>query len=160
MENLNAEQVISELDCQTRFAKFANSNGVLISAKCAQFVLDHVQYYEQRIKELTEENERLTRLANLRQRDLDNANDLLFKAEDEIERLMREKTALECIVSTARNQAKADTVRKMQTAIEEYYSKPTYQPTKDHPIKHTQIEHLLVVIDQIAKKMLEGGNEN
>ena len=38
-------------------------------------------------KELTEENERLTRLANLRQRDLDNANDLLFKAEDEIDRL-------------------------------------------------------------------------
>ena len=114
----------------------------------------------EKCEELAVENERLTRLANLRQRDLDNANDLLFKAEDEIERLMREKTALECIVSTARNQAKADTVRKMQTAIEEYYSKPTYQPAKDHPIKHTQIEHLLVVIDQIAKKMLEGGNEN
>lgn len=59
MENLNAEQVINELDCQTRFAKFSNSNGVLISVKCAQFVLDHVQYYEQRIKELTEENEGL-----------------------------------------------------------------------------------------------------
>lgn len=55
MENLNAEKVINELDCQTRFAKFSNSNGVLISVKCAQFVLDHVQYYEQRIKELTEE---------------------------------------------------------------------------------------------------------
>ena len=59
MENLNAEQVINELDYQTRFAKFSNSNGVLISVKCAQFVLDHAQYYEQRIKELAEENERL-----------------------------------------------------------------------------------------------------
>lgn len=59
MENLNAEQVINELDCQTRFAKFSNSNGVLISVKCAQFVLDHAQYYEQMIKELEAENERL-----------------------------------------------------------------------------------------------------
>ena len=56
MENLNEEQVINELDCQTRFAKFSNSNRVLISVKCAQFVLDHVQYYEQRIKDLETEN--------------------------------------------------------------------------------------------------------
>ena len=59
MENLNAEQVISELDFQTKLAKFTNSNGVLTSVKCAQFVLDYMQRYEQRIKELTEENERL-----------------------------------------------------------------------------------------------------
>lgn len=55
MENPNAEQVISELDFQTKLAKFTNSKGVLISVKCAQFVLDHVQYYEQRIRELTEQ---------------------------------------------------------------------------------------------------------
>lgn len=54
----------------------------------------------------------------------------------------------------------ADTVRKMQAAIIEYYSKPKYQPTKEHPIKHTQIECLFAVIDQIAKEMLEGDNEN
>ena len=64
MENLNAEQVISELDCQTRFAKFSNSNGVLISVKCAQFVLDHVQRYEQRIGELAIELEAMRGAAN------------------------------------------------------------------------------------------------
>lgn len=47
---------------------------------------------EEKIKELTTKNEKLDRLANLRQRDLDNSNDLLFKAEDEVARL-REKLA-------------------------------------------------------------------
>jgi hypothetical protein len=51
------------------------------------------------------------------------------------------------------------TVEKYKSAIVKYYSKPTYQPTKEHPIKHTQIEHLFVVLDQIAKEMLEGKDE-
>lgn len=44
----------------------------------------------EKIEQLTEENEKLQRLANLRQRDLDNSNDLLFKAEDEVARLREE----------------------------------------------------------------------
>ena len=52
--------------------------------------------------------------------------------------------------------ARADTVREMQERLKEYYSAPTYQPTKEHPIKHTQIEHLFHMINQIAKEMLEG----
>ena len=59
---LNREQIINELDTQLNFAKFTKSNGVLLSAKCAQFCLEHIQYYEQKIKELTEENERLRAL--------------------------------------------------------------------------------------------------
>ena len=61
MENLNAEQSIKELENQTKFAKLTNSTGVLLSAKCAQFCLDHVQYYEQKIKELTEKYEKLSK---------------------------------------------------------------------------------------------------
>ena len=45
---------------------------------------------EEKIKELTAENEKLDRLANLRQRDLDNSNDLLFKAEDKNEALKKQ----------------------------------------------------------------------
>ena len=52
-------------------------------------------------------------------------------------------------------EAKADTVRKYKSEIIEYYSKPKYQPTKEHPIKHTQIEHLFAVLDEKAKEMLE-----
>ena len=80
-----------------------------------------IEYLLRRIKELTEENERL----------------------------MREKTALECIVSTARNQAKTDTVRKMQERL------------KAQKITHKNFGELVYVedIDQIAKEMLEGNDE-
>lgn len=54
------------------------------------------------------------------------------------------------------HECKADTVRKMQSAIKEYYSKSCYRPTKEHPVKHTQIEHLFYIVDQIAKELLEG----
>lgn len=59
---LNAEQNINELDTQLNFAKFTKSNGVLLSAKCAQFCLEHIQYYEQKIKELTEEKKKSDRV--------------------------------------------------------------------------------------------------
>ena len=55
MENLNAEQVINELDYQIKFAHFTKSTGVYISAKCAQFALDNIKNCEQRIRELTAE---------------------------------------------------------------------------------------------------------
>jgi hypothetical protein len=81
MENLDAEQAINELETQTKYAKFIENKGVLLSAKCAQFALDNIMYYEQRIKELTEEKERLKRLCELRERDHNDALDLLYKAE-------------------------------------------------------------------------------
>jgi hypothetical protein len=58
---------------------------------------------EQRIKELAE--------------DLHATRTELTRVQEENERLMRYKTALECVVSTARNQAKADTVRKLQERL-------------------------------------------
>lgn len=53
----------------------------------------------------------------------------------------------------------ADTVRKMQSEIKKYYSQPKYLPTPRHPIRHTTIDLLFVVVDQIAKEMLEETNE-
>ena len=134
MENLNAEQVINELDYQTRFAKFSNSNGVLISVKCAQFVLDHAQYYEQRIKELTEENER-------------------WRAEAENQSILW-RQHFESIYESAKVTLKADTVRKMQERL-----KADAVTIQDHTGK------LGVVvgvgnIDDVAREMLEGDNEN
>ena len=72
---------------------------------------------EQRIKELNEENERL----------------------------MRDKTALECIVATARNQAKADTVRKMHSMLCE---------------GRVSNDNVVIVANQVAKEMLEGAPGN
>ena len=49
---------------------------------------------------------------------------------------------------------KADTVRKMQERIEEHYSAHRYQPTAQKPIKHTQVDYMLAIIDQIAKELM------
>ena len=54
---LDREECISELDTKIKYAKFANTNSVVLSSKAAQFCLEHAQYYEQKIKKLTEEND-------------------------------------------------------------------------------------------------------
>lgn len=110
------------------------------------------------IKALTEENERLARLANLRQRDLDNTNDLLFKVEDEIERLKAQKYYIHSdgrieMIPTVES-VRADTVREMQERL-----KADAVTIQDHTGK------LGVVvgvgnIDDVAREMLEGENEN
>ena len=56
---LNRDEIISEIDTQLKFAKFINTTGVLLSVKAAQFCFEHIQFYEQKIKELTEENKKL-----------------------------------------------------------------------------------------------------
>lgn len=51
------EQIIDEIDTKIKYAKFTNTDAVILSTKAAQFCLEHAQYYEQKIKELTEEVE-------------------------------------------------------------------------------------------------------
>lgn len=46
--------------------------------------------------------------------------------------------------------------KKGRTAIKEYYSKSVYRPTQKDPVKHTMIEHLFYIVDEIAKKVSEG----
>lgn len=57
--------------------------------------------------------------------------------------------------SAIKKQIEADTLQKYKSAIIEYYSKPKYQPTREHPIKHTQIKRLFAVLDQIAKEIAD-----
>lgn len=137
MENLNAEQVKKALECW--------ASGKPCDEKCS--ILDHeegghclkltirsvfalIKSQEQRIKELTEENEKLRAEVSVKKKLLDKCVDL----EDGV---------------------RADTVRKMQSAIKKYYSQPRYQPTRKNPNKHTMIEHLFNVIDLTAKEILE-----
>lgn len=106
--------------------------------------------YKIYIVELTEETARLEKLCALREKDHNDTCDLLFKAEAENERLMREKTALECIVSTARNQAKADTVRKMHERLQAYFG--NYVLGYKIPLTEA-----LKAVNQIAKEMIGEG---
>lgn len=106
-------------------------------------------------KELTEENQRLraeNKTLTNDSEELKNKIQEVEFTEEEID-LLDEYTRL---LNEGIRDAKAVTVQKYKSAIIEYYSKPKYQPTKEHPIKHTQIECLFAVLDQIAKEMLEG----
>ena len=130
MENLNAEQAINELETQTKYAKFIESKGVLLSAKCAQFCLDHIQYYEQRIKELTEENERL-------RADKDYWKSRSKESESEYNQAVKRGYNLGAI----------DYVGSFAERL------------KAEKFTHKNFGELVYVedIDQIAKEMLEGG---
>ena len=127
MENLNAEQIKSDLAiCALGYCKACHYNKFIAGCRdelCGD-ALALINSQEQRIKELAEENERL----------------------------MREKTALECVVSTARNQAKADTVRKMQERL-----KAEMRNTAKYSFGSREYSVIgEAFIDQIAKEMLEG----
>lgn len=98
------------------------------------------------IKELTQAHKMLSESYDHLEKTKDKLLSERARLTEENERLMREKTALECIVSTARNQSKADTVRKMQKEIEARCIKGGIYPAF---VKST--------IDQIAKEMIGEG---
>jgi hypothetical protein len=60
MSELNRDEIISEIDIKIKYAKFINTDAVVLSSKAAQFCLEHAQFYEQKIEELTEENEAIS----------------------------------------------------------------------------------------------------
>ena len=132
MQNLNAEQIKKALECCTgdddcNRCPYWEGADVNCFDNVKSDALALITSQEQRIKELTEENERL----------------------------MRDKTALECVVSTARNQAKADTVRKMQGRLKAKLNDCCRYISGNR-------EYFIVgeeLVDQIAKEMLEGKDE-
>lgn len=132
------------------------------------------------IKELTEENKKITINMNaygLTAKRLSEENERLRAERDTLDILVKDfkfrlgeamkanqtweekNKDLECDNDMLREritEIRADTVREMQSAIKKYYSSSIYRPTQKHPTKHTMIEHLFYVIDQIAKEMIGG----
>lgn len=130
---LKRDDIISEIDTKLRYAKFINTDAVVLSNKAAQFCLDHIQFYEQKVKELTEENERLKKALN---------------TDISIVRVSRGsgKTAHLREVGRIKVDAiRADTVRKMQERI---------RAEKFHHKNFGDLVYL-ADIDQTAKEMLE-----
>lgn len=162
MVEINREQIIKALEIHTGILDMpceecpynCDAHDEICLDVLTKDALALINSQEQRINELTEENERLTRLANLRQRDLDNANDLLFKVEDENERLKAQKYYIHSddrieMIPTVES-VRADTVRTMQERL-----KADAVTIQDHTGK------LGVVvgvgnIDDVAREMLEG----
>ena len=126
---LKRDEIISEIDTKIKYAKFVNTDAVILSSKAAQFCLEFAQFYEQKIKELTEENERLK---------------ACVMSEEQVRVIA--KATIEDGISTIR----ADTVRKMQSEIKKTLS----------AICKGEMDDLFRIIDQIAKEMVGGENEN
>lgn len=103
------------------------------------------------IKELTEENEKLT--INMNAYGLTAKR--LAEENERLKQLNESYAELEqgCYV-TGVKKIKADTVREMQELIFKFYSSPRYQPTKEHPVKHTDIQYMFIIIERIAKEIL------
>ena len=132
MENLNAEQVTnpnSELyDYVKKIVAAVKYKGEGDHEDVPSILRKFAKGYEQRIKELTEENERLR-------------VDCVKGANALIEEIQKNRTI------------EADTVRKMQERLKERFSTATrYSKYSGAGV--------VMVIDQIAKEMLEGENEN
>lgn len=162
MENLNAEKVKKALEIHTGILDMpceecpynCDAHDEICLDVLAADILALINSQEQRIGELAKENERLTRLANLRQRDLDNANDLLFKAEDENERLRAKKEHNagneKYILSTVM-------VAPIDYTLEEY-RKRVYSKMEKYTVFGR--EYIQRIMREVAKEMLEGKNEN
>lgn len=132
MENLNAEQIIRALEC-------CANGGWCIRDGCPLYKDDEFGDIEKCTSELSK-----NALALIKSQD-----QRIAELTEENERSMREKTALECVVSTARNQAKADTVRKMRELVRKKIKKTDWLNGRA----------VYVEIDKIAKDILEESDE-
>jgi phage shock protein A len=156
---MEREQIIKELDTQLNFAEFIKSNRVLLSAKCAQFCLEHIQYYEQKVKELTEENENLhasctefeRKCASLNEENERLTTRLVEQSAENII-LIAENDSLSQSLANSKSilaNSKADAVRKMQERL-----KAESITIQDHTGKLGSVV-LVGTIDQIVKEMLK-----
>ena len=181
MENLNAEQVNKALelclandvcDSSCEICPYTDNMKNCMD-EMLRDVLALINSQEQKIKELTEENEKLTIKMNaygLTAKNLGEENERLLarnfdlaekgekvviaykKLSEENERLKAENEMLLNIKNLNIDKVIADTVRKMQERVKKCLS--------DKPSLFTQQRYIVVdVIDQIAKEMLEGDNE-
>lgn len=145
MENLNAEQAINELETQTKYAKFIGSNVVTLSAKCATFVLEHAQFYEQRIKELTEEYESMAKSVN-------EASELIRKLRTEKKELTEENERLRADCVKGAN-ALIEEIQKNRT-IEADTVRETHSEIKERCIKGGIYPAFVArVVEEVAKEI-------
>ena len=156
-DEMKAIECCSKGDCD----KCPNDDKKDCIGKTVKDALAIIYLYEQKVFEL--EN-RLKECENGYEGTLHLERSKLHDAEEKVSELMAENERLtnrideQCTncdnmivdrISTARDEA----ITEFAERVKKYYSTPKYQPTKEHPIKHTQIDRLLMIIDQIAKEM-------
>ena len=122
------ERVIGEMESQIAYSKFINTSKVVLSADAVQFCLEHIQFYEQKIKELQNSNEELGKHC--------------MELCREIERLSKSYTNL---VPTL-NELRIDTLNELITRLE--IAVGTY--TKD---SYVYVSAWFKLINQIVEDM-------
>ena len=132
MSELNREQIIKALEC-CKSPKLTKCYGCPRDKEDGHCMYRLNEDALSLIKELTEENERLSGAVKQ------------YEEERKYHFEMSRKRIVE---------AKADTVRKMQDRLMECFNNEV-----EHLAMYTEAQ-VIFAIDQIAKEMLEGDNEN
>jgi 7-keto-8-aminopelargonate synthetase-like enzyme len=151
MENLNAEAVKKALECCTLGDCYPCPYGNIGTGcrdKMSEDALALITSQEQRIKELTEENERLTKR--------------ILIADEDIKRLRNKVTATIILTDKDAERIKTECLEKIELDVKaikadtvQEFAERLKALLKTDYINGTR-EHALSVIDQIAKEMLEG----
>ena len=85
------------------------------------------------------------------------ARSIILEQYAEIERLSAENAVyangVEKVAENYHRQGRAEAIDEFAERLKAIYNSPMYQPTKEHPIKHTRVELLLCLIDKIAKEL-------
>ena len=165
MENLNAENVKCGLYCIGREEDvlcadcvYRKYDGLECHRIVAREALALINSQERRIGKLAEEVEDLKVTLLARTMALTTLKAVKKDLTEENERLQKYNAVLiednHILSSECIPMAKADTVREMQERLRQ-----SFDNTVDHASIYTESQ-VLFVIDQIAKEMLEGDNEN
>jgi hypothetical protein len=153
---LKRDEIISEIDTKIKYAKFINTDAVILSSKAAQFCLEHAQFYEQKIEELTEENEAISERYAIQVV-------TAIELDKQVQRLTEENERLRaCVMSEEQVRViakatiedgisiiRADTVRKYREQLHRAFA---HSDSKDKFNKGVFLE----MVDLIAKEMEEG----
>ena len=151
---MKRDEIISEIDTQIEYSKFINTNAVVLSSKAAQFCLEHAQLYEQKIKELTEENERLRAHNETLEISNKDFKYRIYELSRDNEEWEHENNDLECDNDMLREritEIKTDTVRKMQERLTTFFA-------NDDHLKYNEVdaEYINEQINKIINEFWEG----
>lgn len=158
MENLNAEQIKKALECchkesivLCRECPYTKEYNEFCANKLMKDALAIITSQEQRIKELTQAHEMLSESYDHLEKTKDELSAERSRLTEENERLHASCTKL----TQNLHECKADTVRKMQRLIED-----RLDISADGYSTEEVKNDVFNTIDQIAKEMVEGNDDN
>ena len=159
------ERVIGEMESQIAYSKFINTSRVVLSADAVKFCLEHIQFYEQKIKVLQNSNEELGKHCTELCREIERLSKEVADSKDELKcgketnaHLCRQymsenhlRHQVEEMLANGMDVVKADTVRKMHKRLKERF--------KGGKCNLYTVYNIQRYIDQTAEEMIGEAND-